>query len=191
MLFPKSKIQKTEYEDARKKRDRDHMGQIVLLVKKLKRLCYITYARSPRPTTYRSLAAATILHAPMQIKRDQCICMQRNASSERRPPHADYLQMCVRRCMRAFFPCARHGGNFKPFPVQVPLPELDPTAGEAPRDPEPPQPDPMQQSVVDACASFHKSLEEGACFQGFNNSWLYAFIVLLSVLNNGIKKKCT
>lgn len=47
MLFPKSKIQSTEYEDARKKKDRDHMGQIVLLVvKKLKRLCYITYVRT-------------------------------------------------------------------------------------------------------------------------------------------------
>ena len=189
MLFPKSKIQKTEYEDARKKRDRDHMGQIVLLVvKKLKRLCYITYARSPRPTTYRSLAAATILHAPVQIKRDQCICMQRNASRASdapRPACSRYVYGAA--C--ALFSRARGTAATLSHPLCKLLLCRNRIRRPARRLEIRSNPNLTQcNKVVDACASFHKSLEEGACFQGFNNSWLYAFIVLLSVLNNGIKK---
>ena len=133
MLFPKSKIQ-NQSTKTHGKIDRDHMGQIVLLVVKKTEKIMLYHVRTissandiyiARCSNYLACAHAN-KERPMHMHATQRI------QSERRPP-ARMQQICVRRCMRAFFPCARHGGNFKPSPVQGPsLPESDPTAGEAP-----------------------------------------------------------
>lgn len=127
----------------------------------------------------------------MQIKRDQCICINacnatQAASDAPRPACSKYVYGAA--C--ALFSRARGTAATLSHPLCKLLLCRNPIRRPASRRLEIRSHPNLTQcnKVVDACASFHKSLE-GACFQGFNNSWLYAFIVLLSsVLNNGIKK---
>lgn len=120
MLFPKSKNSKTEYvrmkTHEKKLRSCDHMGQGVRTCEKTEKICcHVRTAGSPRPTTYRYIAAGQLVSCMrpcMQIKRDHqciciciCICMQCNATREPATPpawpHADIVCTVLHAC---FFP---------------------------------------------------------------------------------------